>query len=72
MLGNFFLLLLSSADFFHYYLSQKIVSGTVSECQIVWIQIRTDNVSPDPGSNSLQRLSADDNSPLARKKLICL
>ena len=34
--GKFFMLLLSSADIF-----QKILSGTPSECQTVWIQIRT-------------------------------
>ena len=47
----FFLL---SVDFFF----QKI-SGTVSECQMVWIQVRTNrSVGPDLGSNCLQRLSS--------------
>ena len=31
-------LLLSSADFFQNYFFQKILSGTLSECQTVWIQ----------------------------------
>ena len=33
---------LLSADFFQNLLFQKIISGTPSECQMVWIQIRTD------------------------------
>ena len=36
---------LSSADFFQNYLFQKILSGTLSECQTVWIQVRTDILS---------------------------
>ena len=36
--------LLSSADFFQNQLFLKILSGT-SECQTVWIQIRTDILS---------------------------
>ena len=40
MLGN-----LSSADFFENELFQKNLSGTLSECQTVWIQIRTDTLS---------------------------
>ena len=43
--GYFFMLLLSSADFFQNKLFQNILSGTLSECQIVWIQIRTDRMS---------------------------
>ena len=39
------MLLLLSADFFQNYLSQKILSGTLSECQIVWIQSRMDLLS---------------------------
>ena len=35
------MLLLPSADFFQNLLFQKILSGTLSECQMVWIQIRT-------------------------------
>ena len=50
MLGNFcmfFFLLyfLSSADLFQNQLFQKILSGTLSECQAVWNQIRTDILS---------------------------
>ena len=37
--------LLSSADFFQNQLFQNILSGTLSECQAVWIQIRTDTLS---------------------------
>ena len=37
---------LSSDDFFSQnYLLQKILSGTLSKCQTVWIQIRTDVLS---------------------------
>ena len=32
---------LSSTDFFSKFTFQKILSGTLSECQTVWIQIRT-------------------------------
>ena len=39
------ILSLSSADFFQNYHFQKIISGTLSVCQTVWIQIRTDNLS---------------------------
>ena len=39
--GYVFMPLLSSDDFFQNKLSQKIISGTLSECQTVWIQIRT-------------------------------
>ena len=53
------MLLLSSATLFQNYPFQKILSGTLSECQTVWIQTRTDNVGPDLGPNCLQRLSAD-------------
>ena len=40
-----FLFLLSSAAFFQNHFSQKILSGTPSECQMVWTQIRTDILS---------------------------
>ena len=36
------MLLLSSADFFQSCLLKKILSGTLSECQTGWIQVRTD------------------------------
>ena len=36
---------LLSADFFFHLLFQKILSGSLSECQMVWIQIRTDILS---------------------------
>ena len=34
---------------------------SLSECQTVWIQIRTDDIVSDLGPNYLTRLSADDN-----------
>ena len=36
--GQFFMLLLSSADFFKNLLFQNILLGKLSECQTVWIQ----------------------------------
>ena len=39
MLGNFYMLLSSSADFFQINFCD---TGTLSECQTIWIQIRTD------------------------------
>ena len=36
-----FMLLLSSADF-SFYRSKKILSGKLLECEMVWIQIRSD------------------------------
>ena len=47
------MLLLSSADIFSK-LTFKNHPGTLSDCQTVWIQIRTDNL------NCFQRLSAED------------
>ena len=52
--GKFLMLLLSSADFYQNFLFQKILSGTLSNCQIVWIQIRT-----KLGQNCLLRLYTD-------------
>ena len=43
MLGNFAILL--SADIFQNLVFQKVLSGTLSECKTVWIQIRTDVMS---------------------------
>ena len=43
--GYFFMRLWTSADFYQNKLSQKVLSGTLSECQTVWIQIRTDKTS---------------------------
>ena len=40
-----FFLLLLSADFFQNNFFQKIISGILSKCKMVWIQIRTDNLS---------------------------
>ena len=39
------MLLMSSADFFQNEPFRKILSGTLSECETVWIQIRTDILS---------------------------
>ena len=65
MLGNFSCFLCRLLTFFQSQLFQKILSGTLSGCQTVWTQIRTDILSvssdgPDLGPNCLQRLSADD------------
>ena len=55
ILGN-----LSSADFFFKIIFfQKIFSGTLSECQAVWIQIRTDILTVLIWVNGLQWLSED-------------
>ena len=45
LLGNFHAFFLSSADFFQNQLFQIILSGILSECQTVWIQIRSDILS---------------------------
>ena len=59
MLGiHFFILLMLSADFFRFFLFKNNLSGTLSECQTVLIQIRT-GPGPGLGPNCLQRLSAD-------------
>ena len=65
MLGNFSCFCCHLLTFFKIYFFKKNLSGTLSECQTVWIQIRTN----DLGTNYLQRLSADDKLPLARKEL---
>ena len=63
--GQFFMLLLASADCFQncFFFFQQILSGTLPECQMVWIWIRIDIMSKvqilDP--NCLQRLSGDNN-----------
>ena len=43
-LGKFFMLFLSSADFFQNQLFRKILSGILSKCQTDWTQIRPDVV----------------------------
>ena len=53
-----YILMLSFADFFQNYRFQKILSGTLSECQKVWIHIKTD-IDPDLGPNCLQILLTD-------------
>ena len=55
--GYFLMFLLSSADIFFKYFFQKILTGTLSECQMLWIQIWID--SPGLGLNCLQRLSVE-------------
>ena len=44
VLLNILIILLSSADLFHF-VSQIILSGTLTECQTFWIQIRTNILS---------------------------
>ena len=62
MLGIFFMFLSSSADLFIKlnYTFQDILSGTLSECQTIWIQISRDVLSTlDLRQTRLQRLSVD-------------
>ena len=65
------MLLLSSVDFF----SEKLTFSKISFRNTIrvsngLIQMRTNVcVSPDLGPNCLQKLSAEDKSPLARKEL---
>ena len=65
------MLLLSSADFFKINFFQKNNSGTLSECQTVWILIRTDVRSVLIWILILfaKFISRQQNSPLARKEL---
>ena len=64
----------STCTFLHFFrqnhLFKKTLSGILSECQTVWIQIRPDIFGPDLGLNCLQRSSAD--YLLAGKKFIFL
>ena len=59
--GKFFIFLFSTDFFFQNEPFQKNLSGTLdlSECQIVWFQIRTDIYL---GPNFLQKLTADNKS----------
>ena len=61
LLGNFSLSNLLFADFFKINVLKKILSGTLSEDQTLWIQFCRDvqNIGADLGPNCLQRLSAD-------------
>ena len=52
------MLSLSFPDFFIINFFQKILPEKLSECQMVWIQIRTNVLSP----NCLQRLCVDNKS----------
>ena len=52
----------ASTDFFEVNFFKKVLLGILSECQAVFM---THSVGP----NCLQRLSANDKSPLARKEL---
>ena len=63
------MLLLSSAELFQNQLFQKILSGTLSDLSnsLDPDQDRQ-NVGPDLGPNCLQRLSADDRSPILQGK----
>ena len=59
--GLLFMMLLSFADFFQNQLFQKLLSGKLSDCQSVWIQIRTDFLSVLIWVQTvLEMLSADD------------
>ena len=59
--GLLFMILLSFADFFQNQLFQKLLSGKLSDCQSVWIQIRTDFLSVLIWVQTvLEMLSADD------------
>ena len=61
---SFFMLLFSSEDFFQNLLFQKILSGTLSECQMVWNQIMTWS-----GSKLFAKsVSRQQKLPLARKE----
>ena len=57
----------SSADFFSKLTFTK-KSETLSACQTVWIQIRTDFAGPDLSPKCLQRLLADDKSRYKQRK----
>ena len=50
-------------------LFQKILSETLSECQMVWILIRT-KVLPDLGPSCMQRLSAENKRSKLYAKVI--
>ena len=64
MLGNFNAFCCRLLTFFQIiFFYEKILSGTLSECQTVWSQIRTDVISVlILVENCLQRLSAEDES----------
>ena len=66
--------LLSSADFFSKLTFQKILSGTLSESQTVWIQIRTDILSLGLSCSGLKLfakvISRQQKLPLERKEFI--
>ena len=66
------MILLLSADFFQYLLFQKILSGTLSECQLNSLDPDQGRLSAglDLGPNCLQRLPADVES--RRKQGKCL
>ena len=67
MLGNFSWLYSILWWLFFSKLTQKIISGTLSECQTVWIQIRADILWVLIWVKSV-RLSADDKSPHTHRK----
>ena len=58
--GLFFILLLSSADFFQNQLFRKILSGIPSVSYSLDPDQARQNVGPDLGPICLQKLSADD------------
>ena len=64
MLGNFSWCFCRQLPFFKITFFKNNRSGTISECQTIWVR----SVGPDLGPNSLQRLSADDKSTERVKK----
>ena len=59
LLGNFSCLCCCLLTFFKINFFKKIISGTLSECQTVWIQF-----GPNLGPNCLQKISAEHKSRL--------
>ena len=66
--GQFFMCLLSSADFFKIIFFIKDFQEH-NLCQTVWIQIMAHVLGPYLSPNCLQRLSEDNRVALARKEL---
>ena len=59
--GNFSCFSCHLLTFLKKFTFKEKLSGTLSECQIVWIVDQDQySVGPDPGPNCLQKLSADD------------
>ena len=68
MLSNFSSFCCRMLTFFQNQLFQKILSGTLSECETVLDQDQDrQKVGPDLGPNCLQRLSAEDSEERVNK-----